>query len=271
MSKSYIKEVVTELKKIEELGIFQEHGYKIESFGCAHGKDKSLPLCCIRPIVFDDNKKNILISAGVHGDEPAGVYAALKFIKYWLGPYKEDYQFVIFPCMNPFGFEANTLETESGHNLNRQFGIESSIPEARTVESYLRYLKKEYVMTFDLHEIEPSYEGEGFTPADNPTDCYLYETITDNSPKLGSKMIESLPKHLDYCHWPEIYEDISVDGVVSYPEGLQNAVYSQQTNFDGYLNGRYTSHSFTNETPVGWPMPDRIVAHMVFLVTALGE
>ena len=50
-----------------------------------------------------EGRREILMTGGVHGDEPAGVEAVLSFLE---GPV-EDYldEFTVVPCVNPSGLE----------------------------------------------------------------------------------------------------------------------------------------------------------------------
>ncbi len=82
-------------------------------------------------------------------------------------------------------------------------------------------------------------------------------------------MIAGLPKDTGVCPWPKIYGDVAVNGVVTYPEGNLNPVYAEQTTLDGYVHGRFTAHTFTTETPIGWPLEKRVSTHLTWLRTAL--
>lgn len=229
----------------------------------------SWPILCVRSAHWNVNRPTVLISGGVHGDEPAGVHAALEFLADVQPEFDDELQFVVFPCVNPSGFDADTLETASGANLNRLFGINSAQPEIRAIENWLRVQAQHFVMTFDLHEVRPDYVGEGFVQKDNPRAAYLYETVNDNSKRVGRLMIDSLPASRQVCDWPTIYDDINQGGVISYPEACRNKIYAEGTSFDSFLNNRYTGHSFTLETPVGWSLADRVDTHLTFLKVAL--
>ena len=85
----------------------------------------------------------------------------------------------------------------------------------------------------------------------------------------GTTLIASLPKDFEVCKWPKIYGDVALNGVVSYPEGNLNPVYAEQTTLDGYLHGRFTPHTFTSETPLGWTEEKRVQTHLTWLRTAL--
>src|SRR3954467_5462789 len=69
-----------------------------------------------------DNSKpitRIYISAGIHGDEPAGPLAVRQLILDNVWP--ENVELSLFPCLNPTGFELNTRENVEGTDLNRQY------------------------------------------------------------------------------------------------------------------------------------------------------
>ena len=84
-------------------------------------------------------------------------------------------------------------------------------------------------------------------------------------------MIDAVPPEMGVCRWPLIYEDRNDDGVVAYPEACRNAIYAEQTTFDAYLATRFTSHSFTLETPMGWPLEKRVQAHLIWLELAMSR
>jgi hypothetical protein len=224
---------------------------------------------CVRSARWSVGRPAVLISGGVHGDEPAGVHAALAFLADDQREFDDVLQFAVFPCVNPSGFDADTLETASGANLNRLFGVNSSQPEIRAIEGWLRAQGQRFPMTFDLHEVPPDYVGEGFVRKDNPRAAYLYETVTDGSQRVGRLMINALPSTRAVCDWPTIYDDINQAGVVSYPEGGRNKIYAEGTSFDSFLSRQYTGHSFTLETPTGWSLADRVDTHLTFVKTAL--
>ena len=243
--------------------------YHVERIGAATYGHRRWPILCVRSKHWKVSRPTILISAGVHGDEPAGVHAALAFLRASPRDLQEVFQFAVLPCVNPSGFDAETLATQSGANLNRLFGVESTQPEVRAVEGWLKAHAGRFLMTFDLHEVRPDYVGEGFIEKDNPRSAYLYETVSDGSERIGRSMIDALPSSRPVCNWPTIYEDINDAGVISYPEGSRNSIYAQATSLDAFLNGRYTGHSFTLETPTGWTLQDRVDTHLIFLNTAL--
>ncbi len=80
------------------------------------------------------------IFAGIHGDEQSGVVAALQILHHLsqethLGRFHELF---VYPVCNPWGFDANRREGESGKDLNRCFWGKTEEGEVRLLEQELR-------------------------------------------------------------------------------------------------------------------------------------
>jgi Succinylglutamate desuccinylase / Aspartoacylase family len=260
--RSYTREVEARLDRLR--------GIKTMTLGVAEYAGTSYPIkACVVEGSGPPRRPWVLISGGVHGDEIAGVYAAVEFLETRAPRLSESYQLAVLPCVNPSGFEHNTLETANGANLNRLFGTRSTQPEVTLVQAWLETLDVQFLATFDLHEVAPNYRGEGFVESDNPRGCYLYETQVDHPRRIGRAMIDALPPDFEVCRWPIIYRDRSHEGLISYPEDCENPIYSEQTTLDAYLNGRFTRHSFTLETPQDWRLEKRVQTHLLWLDKAL--
>lgn len=219
----------------------------------------------------NDNRKNVFLSGSVHGDEPVGTHALLEFLEKIAPAYAKDYRFFVLPLVNPIGFERNTLENAQKENINRQFFIGSKCPEAQLVIHTLKDWNVRFAFAIDMHEIPPYWEDEGFKKSDNPREAYLYETQLDKKRRIGRKMMESLPREIEVCQWPQIYGDKADRGLVSYPEGNGNPVYAKGTTLDAFILKHYSDHTFTAETPIGWPLEKRIRTQLSWLTTALQQ
>ena len=250
--------------------LFESTKGLIEFMGGTDRDFGAYPLFCI---TIGDNQdvklKDVLISAGVHGEEPAGVYALLKFLEDDLSDFVSDYRFLIFPCINPFGFEHNQRLNHRGVNINREFKRSTLCQEAHRIMRILERKKRKFVCTIDLHETDPTYVGEGFTVADNPKEFYMWEVCPDKSLRIGDDVILNVERRVSVCRWDRIYGDINSDGVIYYPEGCKNEIYAQRTTLEGYLADHYTPQAFTLETPCGWPMDKRVLAHRLALRSIL--
>jgi hypothetical protein len=79
------------------------------------------------------------IFAGIHGDEPEGAHAAVRFLRF-LESYAETakgYYLSVYPVCNPTGFEDNTRHSRRGKDLNREFWKNSAEPEIGLLQSEL--------------------------------------------------------------------------------------------------------------------------------------
>ena len=106
-------------------------------------------------------KKNVLICAGVHGNEPSGVSAVFELIselrtKPHLG---ENFNFYILPCVNPHGFKAGERRNPQDVDLNRAFAIDEGQPEAEiaVVKPFME--KMSFDLVLDLHSALPKRNG----------------------------------------------------------------------------------------------------------------
>ncbi|SPE62335.1 conserved hypothetical protein [Verrucomicrobia bacterium] len=77
--------------------------------------------------------------AGVHGDEPEGVHALIRFVSLLESQPElaSGYCLFLYPICNPTGFEDRTRYSRRGKDLNREFWRESSEPEVQLLQSEL--------------------------------------------------------------------------------------------------------------------------------------
>ena len=79
------------------------------------------------------------IFAGIHGDEPAGSLAVVRFLRDLVKSPElaAGYRIYAYPVCNPTGFEDNTRHTRGGKDLNREFWRASEEPEVYILEEEL--------------------------------------------------------------------------------------------------------------------------------------
>ncbi len=80
------------------------------------------------------------IFGGLHGDEPAGVHALVALVETLIAEPSAaaGYELVIYPVINPTGYEDGTRHNRDGVDLNREFWRGSAHPEVRLMERELR-------------------------------------------------------------------------------------------------------------------------------------
>ncbi|MBI5510509.1 MAG: DUF2817 domain-containing protein [Deltaproteobacteria bacterium] len=96
-------------------------------------------------------KLRVLITAGVHGDEPAGPAAAMLFAQQLLlqPKLRDGVEFTIVPLINPTGLSAGTRVNVDLKDLNRWFSTAANAPlEVRLVRDVLA---RGYNLALDLH------------------------------------------------------------------------------------------------------------------------
>ena len=213
--------------------------------------NRVLPL--IKIIVGKGNPRRILISGGIHGDEPAGVETLCTFLEDQL--YKihlRNWEFTLLPCINPTGFEIGTRNNQDDIDLNRMFR-ETTVP--REVDFVKSVLEQPYDLDLELHE---DIDSPGY---------YLYQK--DQSAELSpiGRAILNRVESIHPINLAEEIEEMQADrgllGRLSEPDEMEwwpMALYA-------YIRG--CRHVFTLETAPVLPMEVRVNAHLTAIQTAL--
>jgi predicted deacylase len=213
----------------------------------------SVICACSKP--YDPKKPTILLTAGSHGDEPAGILAVIRFLNNDLQRYASRFNIVAFPCLNPSGFNAGIHNTASGINLNDHFGRQSDDDAVRAIENKIKSIAPSVVLSFDLHE-------------DNSGDqlgCYVYEMISRSTNQIAHRVLGVLSP-ADICQQPVIYGENNTNGVIGV-----NADESQTAlgSLHGYLKSQGVQHVMVIETPTEWPLEKRIKTHLAMIQRGL--
>jgi len=136
------------------------------------------------------------IFAGIHGDEQSGVVAAIQLLHRLaadtgLGRFHELF---VYPVCNPWGFDANRREGESGRDLNRLFWQEER--EVLLLEQELR--AKSFDGIIALHTDDTSEGIYGYVNGSTLTRHLLEPSLhaasailpRDNRPEIDSHPAE---------------------------------------------------------------------------------
>ncbi len=153
----------------------KQRGWTSETFG---RQAESELIALHHPSPVTRHPSRVYLSAGIHGDEPAGPLAALKLIQENRWP--ENAELFLLPCLNPAGFVLNRRENGAGVDLNRDYRT----PQTPEVRAHIAWLERqpEFDFYLCLHE---DWESHGF---------YLYEQNPDSRPSLADKIIEAVQK-----------------------------------------------------------------------------
>lgn len=200
----------------------------------------------------------ILISAGLHGDEPAGPHAILALLQEIATEWPElsSCHVEILPLINPTGFDRRQRENWQGIDLNRTFGSSSPPPEIRALMD--DYRRRTVDLAVDLHE---DVDTPGF---------YLYELSPSLDRSLGRAIINSLKDQGLPVNTSAIIEGLPAsDGLIlrttrSIPRFFRNGAPQGL-----YMKKLGTTRTLTLETPPSLPLADRVSMHLVALKTIL--
>lgn len=194
----------------------------------------------------------VYISAGMHGDEPAGPLALLKMMEDgWL---PGDFHWLICPALNPGGLALGTRENREGRDLNRDYLIQQSLE----IAAHARWLSRKSVpaLFVSLHE---DWETQGF---------YFYEINLGADDQARSlNILDSVAPFFQAETGPEIdghearapgwiFHCAEADLPDAWPEAI-------------WLAKKGCPLSFTFETPSQAELTQRVRAHVAGLGSIL--
>lgn len=196
------------------------------------------------------SRRRIYLSAGIHGDEPAGPLALRRLLIESAWP--DDAELWVCPCLNPTGFPLNQRENAAGVDLNRDYRQ----PRSPEVQSHVAWLSRQgqFDLTICLHE---DWEASGF---------YLYEVNPEGRPSASSQVIAAVEAVCPIDRSPVIEGRPAAGGIIrpqidlvgrpDWPEAF-------------HLISDHTRLSYTLEAPSDYPLPVRVEALVVAVKTLL--
>jgi hypothetical protein len=228
------------------------HGWTSEIFHSQGGFDW---VALHRGHRTEANRKRVHISAGIHGDEPAGPLAALKLITEDRWP--DNVEIFLLPCLNPPGFTLNRRTNADGIDLNRDYRN----PKSAETRSHIAWLERQ--PRFDLYLcLHEDWESRGF---------YLYETNPEQRPSFAGKMIQAVAAVCPVDP-SETIEDRPARGGIIRPVILPADRPDWPEAF--YHIRHQARQGYTLEAPSDFPLEVRVnalVAGVTAAVTALAE
>jgi hypothetical protein len=187
-------------------------------------------------------KKNLYISTGIHGDEPAGPLAVLNLLEDNRWP---DANLWLVPCVNPTGFTLNTRENIHGVDLNRDYRH----LRTREVAAHVAWLNQQphFDLALVLHE---DWESNGF---------YVYELNPHNLPSLAEHIVDSV-RELCPIETSDRVDDWPCNcGIIRPPI---NPMDRPQWAEALYLIVHKSRLNYTLETPSDFDLHLRVKAHI---------
>lgn len=195
-------------------------------------------------------KRNVYLSTGIHGDEPAGPLAMLLLLEEDRWP--ADASLFLCPCLNPTGFPQNRRENFLGKDLNRDY----KHFEAAETRTHVAWLTRQpnFDLALCLHE---DWEANGF---------YLYELNPDARPSLAQTMVDAVASVCPIDR-AEMIEGRPARGGIIQPSHDPDSRPQWPEAF--WLLQHKTRLSYTLEAPSDFPLATRVNALVAAVNAAL--
>lgn len=192
----------------------------------------------------------VLLSGGMHGEEPAGVEAVLRWLE------ADEWRswpvgWLVFPCINPYGWERNYRRNRQRRDINRQFRHRTDTPEAELIKRLVR--GRRFLFSMEFHE---DVDARGY---------YLYEGRLD-PPYWGKQILKAVARVI------RLHPDPVIDGNrVSDRAWIRRHLNATtlrrrpQWPMAYHLFRHGTTHVLGSETPVRAAFETRVRAHLTAL------
>ncbi|MDR1497147.1 MAG: M14 family metallocarboxypeptidase [Puniceicoccales bacterium] len=198
-------------------------------------------------------RMSVYLSAGIHGDEPAGSLALLTLMAQ--GWFDREIAWHILPMLNPGGMAAGTRNSPDGIDLNRDYR-DNHAAETVAHKAWLRHAGRVYDAALSLHE---DWEASGF---------YLYEMRNGEPAALGWSILQSVEAVMPIDRSPEIDGFPAVNGFLR-PHANSSFETMHEWPEQLFLHRDHTALSYTFETPSSLPLETRVLAQIIAIKTTV--
>lgn len=157
IKRSYHQQVVSRFRELES-------SFARIQYGRLPIDPVKYPLYGLKSRNWQPNKPNVMITGGVHGYETSGVQGAIRFLESAVKDYANRFNFVVAPCVSPWGYETINRWNPAAIDPNRSFFADSPAPESLQLMQWVKSLNIPFIAHFDLHETTDTDNSE-FRPA----------------------------------------------------------------------------------------------------------
>lgn len=189
----------------------------------------------------------IYISAGIHGDEPAGAEALILWAEQNVKRLAQ-WPLLIFPCLNPWGLTNNSRVDQDGRDLNRHFHSDE-LPLIRAVKDHTE--PHRFALALTLHE---DFDGQGL---------YLYE-VERTTPYWGEDLLNIARPIIP------VEGRVLIDGRRAGAGIVRRKVTLKKFAAMGlpeavWLHLNHSARTFTIETPSEFALDRRVQTHLAII------
>ncbi len=157
VKRQYKDEVLAKLQGLD-------NHFELIQYGALPYDESRYPLYILKSLNWQSDKDVVLVTGGVHGYETSGVQGAIRFVQEAARRYMDEFNFLIVPCVSPWGYETINRWNPAAIDPNRSFVANSPAPEPALLMRYLESMEADFVAHFDLHETTDTDNSE-FRPA----------------------------------------------------------------------------------------------------------
>lgn len=148
--RDYRKDVVSRLNRLPA-----NEFIKTQYGALSIDKDR-FPLFSIACGDSNGDKPTILITGGVHGYEPSGVEASMRFLEnVRSGGLTKTFNFLVFPCISPWAYEHDHRWNNEAEDPNRCFSKDGGVSYAEECDHFMNAIENanlRFSACVDMHE-----------------------------------------------------------------------------------------------------------------------
>jgi len=201
--------------------------FKKEIIGYVKYWDSTYPILKLS-LTPGNAKKTILITSGHHGEEPFGLHTLVSWIKQFDYKKFKDFNFIIFPCCNPYGYETGERFNGLRQDTNNDGDL---VKDSKVAE--LAILFEHFPISADLFI---DVHGETYQNR-----AYCYEKKLKSLPPIAEKALAENDSLLPYTRQKTVLGVKVVNGVI--------CPRKWEIGLEGLMEKRGIKYSITIEIP----------------------
>jgi len=242
IKRSYEEEVLCKIESIRNL-------FTVEQYGELSYQPGKYPLYVIKSTAWNDAIPNVLITGGVHGYETSGVQGALRFVSTEAENFAGKFNFIIAPCVSPWGYETINRWNANAVDPNRSFYEDSPAEESSNLMKLVASLDLDFVAHFDLHETTDtdnsvfrpalaSRDGKELVEWEIPDGFYAVGDEENPADEFQKAIIESVEK---VTHIAPADSEGKIIGAMTTQKGVINYATTSLGLCTGFTHSQYST------------------------------